>query len=299
MSIEEAAEGLQVPELSNVWKHLTDHPVLSDVAKLHRGIEWNEPLTEDGEETGNRAKFVKHSPAKGFRRGVAPRTKFNVFELPEMAFLSLLPEHKRTNAYKLPWEKPKAILNKSTRSRGRWRIAAFADSEGVTCYQTFTAVWPKTDAVDEWILSAVLNSPVANAFVATREGKIDNKKETLGGIPFPIFSPDQAGRLRGLIRDYQRLTETGTFTRAAETNMEEAERILKSIDAAVLDGYHLPPRVEHELLDFFRGEDRRTPFTFSPYLPQDEDVYFSLSERLSPSFQEATAGALLKRMAMS
>jgi hypothetical protein len=66
----------------------------------------------------------------------------------------------------------------------------------------------------------------------------------------------------------------------------------------VLDGYHLPARLEHELLEFFRGAERPTPFNFGPYFPEGEDVYFSLSERLSPDFKEATAGALLRRLAI-
>jgi hypothetical protein len=177
-------------------------------------------------------------------------------------------------------------------------LSAFPDSEGVTCYQTYFGIWPKSNDYDEWILSAVLNSPVANAFVSTREGKIDITKEILEQVPIPILSLAQITSLRELIQKYQRLTKQEGFMTAINANAAEAERVLKLIDAAVLDGYHLPPRVEQELLEFFRGDERPTPFPFSAYLPEGEDVYFSLSERLSPRFKESTAGSLLKRMAI-
>ena len=77
----------------------------------------------------------------------------------------------------------------------------------------------------------------------------------------------------------------------------DPERILKEIDALVLDGYRMPPRLERQLLDFFRGHSRPTSHDFSEYIPADCDVYFSLSEYLAPEFKAATSGELLKRMA--
>lgn len=300
MTVEDSAKGMHLPELPNVWRHLIDFPTLGEVAELHRGIEWNKALTKKGNgETGHRETLVRWTPAEGYRRGVAPRTKFNVFEQPAMPYLSMRKEDRRTDAYLWAWDRPKAILNKSTRSRGHWRMAAFADSEGVVCYQTYIGVWPKSENIDEWIIAAVLNSPLANAFVTTREGKVDITVRTLRKMPFPIFTAAQTERLRELIRSYRRLTAAESCMDDSHLISAEAEQTLKMIDATVLDGYHLPARVEHELLEFFRYDDRPTPFTFSPYLPHGEDVYFSLSERLSPQFRESTAGAYLKRMAAS
>ncbi len=131
-------------------------------------------MTADGNETGNRNKLIREEYAKGYMLGVSSRTKFNVFEVPRMYYLNVQEKYQRRNSFRHGWQKPKVILNASARSRGSWRIAAFPDSEGVTCYHTFTGVWSKTPRYDEWILSAILNSPVANAFVATREGKTNN-----------------------------------------------------------------------------------------------------------------------------
>ena len=293
LSVDKAKAGLIVPELPELWDFLINYPKLDDFAALGRGIEWNRPLTRKGAETGHRFTLVRKEPARGYRHGVAPRTGFHVFEKPSMSYLSLRPDDQRGNAWQREWDKPKAILNKSTRSRGPWRMSAFPDSEGVTFYQTYIGVWPKSDRYDEFTLSAILNSPVANAFVATREGKTDITMETLELIPLPHFTESQRDSLRALIERYQSIT-------ASQLNLtvsDDPDRLLKQIDALVLDGYRMPPRLERKLLDFFRGYSRPTSHPFSEYLPVDCAVYFSLSEYLSPEFAAATSGELLKRMA--
>jgi len=290
-TFESAQRSMLIPDLPEVWNFLDGHLTLIDVAEIHRGIEWNIPLTEHGKETGNRSKLVKDHPESGFKEGIAPQTDFKIFEQPATAYLNVVPETQRGSPWRHAWEKPKAILNKAARSRGRWRMASFPDIKGLACYQTYFGVWPKSHVLDEWSLSAVLNSPVANAFVATREGKTDVTKETLLLIPVPSFTEVQQARLRELIKDYQKITSAVPF----ENVQGDAESLLKQIDAAVLSGYRMPPRIERQLLDFFRGQDRPVRHSFSQYFPQDFPVYFSLSEYLSPNFSAATVGELLRR----
>ena len=297
LSVEEAARTFVIPELPEVWDFLVNYPTLIEVADIHRGLEWNLPLTKDGVETGHRSKFVRGKEVEGskdFMPGVAPQTSFNVFQKPHISYLSVRAEDQRRNSFRHAWNKPKAIINKAPRSRGRWRMAAFPDDEGVTCYQSFIGVWPKADQYDEWLLSAVLNSPVANAFVATREGKTNITIDTLSLIPVPHFIDAQRVRLRSLIEQYQKMISFPVRL----TSTDDPTDLLMEIDSLVLDAYRMPPRLERELLDFFRGqgEYRPTAHGFRDYFPGDCDVYFSLSEYLSPDFKAATSGQLLKRM---
>lgn len=292
LSIEDAKRSLLLPELPEVWDFLVNNPTLGEVADLHRGIEWNLPLTKDGKGTEHRSTLVRSNPADGYRLGVPPKAKFSVFEQPELRYLDFRPGIQRGGAWRYAWDRPKAILNKAARSRGRWRIAAFPDSTGLTCYQTFIGVWPKSDLFDEWTLSAILNSPVVNAFVATREGKTDVTVETLALAPVPHFTNGQRQEIRALIGKYQQVSSHALL---AEVD-REAEGLLMRIDAIVLAGYRMPPRVERELLDFFRGQPRRTRHAFSEYIPESCKVYFPLSEFLSPSFSAASSGELLRRL---
>jgi len=291
-SIDQARGTLLVPELPEVWDFLVNYPTLGDVAELHRGIEWNLPLTEKGAETGNRSRLVSDEPTTGYRLGVAPKTDFSVFEQPRLAYLNFKPEVQRGSAWKYDWNRPKAILNKAARSRGRWRVAAFPDSIGLACYQTYTGVWPKSHPFDEWSLSAILNSPVINAFVATREGKTDVTMETLALAPVPYFTEAQRMKLRELITEYQRIISIMPLSGV----VGDAESTLKQIDATVLAGYRIPPRIERQLLDFFRDQPRAAKHSFSEYIPEDCSVFFPLSEYLSPDFAAATSGEFLRRI---
>ncbi|HMB84095.1 MAG TPA: N-6 DNA methylase [Terriglobales bacterium] len=289
--VDAVERSLVVPELPEVWDFLVSYPTLDDVAEVYRGIEWNIPLIENGRETGNRSLLVKDRPTEGFRKGIAPQTDFKIFERPATAYLDFRPEMQKGGPWRHAWDKPKAIVNKAARSRGHWRMAAFPDSDGLACYQTYFGVWPKSDSLDEWSLSAILNSPVANAFVATREGKTDITKETLLLIPVPQFTEAQRIKLRELIKEYQKFTSTPPL----EGGQGDAESLLKQIDATVLSGYRMPPRIERQLLDFFRDQERPTRHSFSDYFPKDFSAYFSLADYLSPDFASATVGELLRR----
>ena len=280
VGISAAADGLGVPSLPEVWSYLLHHPRLGKVANIHRGLEWHERMV-----------FVRSTPAKGYRRGVAPRTRFDVFEVPRMMYLSVKPEHQRRNAWRHAWHQKKAIFNKTTRSRGPWRIAAFPDRVGVTCHQTYNAAWPVSDDYDEVLLAAILNGPVANAFLASREGKTDNTIETLRLIPVPVFTPEQRAALRSLVERYQEVVGEPAIVHGST---DAAERLLKRIDAMVMDGYGLPPRLEREVLDCFRGYRRPAGHEFGPYFSEKEESLFSLSEYLDSGFSKATAGELLR-----
>jgi hypothetical protein len=65
------------------------------------------------------------------------------------------------------------------------------------------------------------------------------------------------------------------------------------MDAEVLRLYDLPPRLERELLDYFRGE-RRTglPFLFPDYFPGDFNPYVHLHEFIADKYARSSAGAL-------
>ncbi len=295
INAEMAAQSLAVPDLPDVWDFLSSYHTLGQIAELHRGIQWKLHLTnkKKGTETGHRSKFVREEPDEEFMLGIPPKTKFNVFEKPRMLYLSMRDEDLLWGkaGHDFEWNKPKAILNKATRSRGRWRISAFPDTEGVTFYQTYIGVWPKSDDYDELLLAAILNSPVANAFVATREGKTDITIGTLNIIPAPYFTDSQRERLRLLIRQYQEAAYPAPMTIASG----DPERLLMEIDAVVLEGYRMPPRLESELLNYFRNSVRPTSHHFGDYLPPDCEIHFSLSEHLSPKFKDATAGELLRR----
>jgi hypothetical protein len=285
-----ATSGLSVPQLNELWSYLVGTQTLGDVATASRGIEWNIPLIgEDRKETGNRQRLVLDEPIPGeTREGVPPGAKISLFQKPDTKHLIMRSEDQRGKAYKLPWNLPKVILNKARRSRGPWRISAFADFDQLTCYQTFIAVWPHDPAITT-ALAATLNGPVANAFFFTKKEGLDVTIAIIKELPMPTLSESQRAAIETAVSTYLRAVESG--------NWEDANASLLQIDALVLKGYDLPPKLERKLLDFFRGcgHSRQVPFAFGDYFPPDFEPSFSLLEYLSDELRLSTAGTFRAR----
>ena len=293
----EAGESLAIPELSKVWHHLRHCTVLGDIAQVHRGIEWESNLIDPAtrEETGNRDRLVRKKGFKHSVKGIPPQAKpFFAFECPPTAYLDMSEEERRGNAHDYAWSQPKVILNSKTKSRGPWRIAAFTDTEGLACYQTFTAVWPNRQS-DLITLTAVLNGPVANAFVATREGKTDITNDTLEAVPVPSFSDAKRSKLESLVSAYCVAADRAADEILSNRFQKEAVQLLRAIDATVLDAYDLPPRLERMLLDYFRGEGRTSRIEFGDYFPVDFSPRMSYSEYVSQEWKEATGRKFLEK----
>ncbi len=108
-------------------------------------------------------------------------------------------------------------------------------------------------------LSAVLNSPLVSAFIASREGNRDIRKTTLEDCPIPSLAPSDMATLERYVDDL-----TAALSEQPESKLplwrlvwggdsweERARNILLQIDALVLRAYNLPPWIERKLLEIF------------------------------------------------
>ena len=77
---------------------------------------------------------------------------------------------------------------------------------------------------------------------------------------------------------------------------EEAKQTLLQIDALVLKGYNLPPRLERRLLDFFRGAQRSVPFAFNEYFPESFSSTIPLWLYVSPEYKKCSVGYFLSNI---
>src|ERR1700738_1140518 len=75
---------------------------------------------------------------------------------------------------------------------------------------------------------------------------------------------------------------------------ERADKILDQIDAHVLKAYDLPPRLERQLLEYFRGEQRPTLHEWSHWFPESFTPFIPLHEYLSEDHRKARKELLLK-----
>lgn len=226
---------LRLPELAQVWSELRHHDRLGDVAAIHRGVEWK---TEQATRTSDESR-----PGSTLGLLKAPRG-LPQYVPPEPQYLDLSPDLMRRNALSYPWGQPKVVLNAVRRSRGPWKVAAFVDRSGLVVSQNFTAIWPDAGYSLE-VVAAILNGPVANAFLTMRVPGRHLEIRFLKQIPLPRLTPSIVSSIESKVMRYLE-------------QVDEAARsqLLLDIDAEVLAAYDLSPRAERELLRHFDGTSR-------------------------------------------
>ena len=285
------AEHMGLLRLPEVWEATASMQRLADVASIHRGIQYNKRFSV------HEAELVATEPRADFAPGVrGTRGSAEPFVVTGQVFLNVDAKLMLTSAGLFPWHEPKLIVNTGRRSRGPWVMSAAMDELGLVCYQNLHGVWlDKTVPLE--VGAAVLNGPVANAFIAVREGKRHVRVQTLRDVPVPEFDEVQKGRVVSLVREY---AQTRGSWLAQEVEEREAHdqclQLLLEIDAEVLRAYDLPLRVEHNLLDYFHGHERAGPVDFNHYIPKGFRPHFPLHMHVSGAIAEASAAETLKRL---
>ena len=97
-------------------------------------------------------------------------------------------------------------------------------------------------------------------------------------LPIPPALPSHVAEL---VINYGRLLQDLTKT-GSEDEMEE---VLTRIDAAVLDAYDLPARLERQLLDYFRDSDRPVAHAWRHWDERIPAPGLTLAERVSGRFR--------------
>jgi len=278
------------PPLSEIWDYLRANPRLKDIAEIHRGIEWNIPLSE------NRSKLISLKEKPQFKKGLdTVPGNIEPYHVQGLVYLNMEDRFKRTNAHSLPWDRPKIITNRHIISRGPWRIVGHPDSTGLVCRENFIVIWPKTQLTVE-VLSAVINSPLVNAFLFVREEKRSNRNVTLRHTPIPLPESIDSERITHLVGYYLKLRLRITEASSKKLSLREYLQTLMEIDSLILKAYDLPPRLERKLLEFFRGYPRPVPFAFPDYFPEDFRPCIPLHEYIEMDLEQASAGQLLKKI---
>jgi hypothetical protein len=182
------------------------------------------------------------------------------------------------------------VVNAVRLSRGAWRLAAAVDTDGLVLSQQLFGCWSKPESTIELLtLAAILNGPVANAFIADRDPAKGIRVSTMRAIPLPGDIP--AG-LTALVAEYTAVVTSSTFE-LGRPNDDAAARLLDRIDALVLRAYDLPPKVERRLLEHFRGHRRPTVHPWQHWLPEGMDLAVPLHEYVSGVYAKATSNWVL------
>ena len=258
--------------LQRVWDKLASLARLGDVAEIHRGFEYKLSLEE------NEDKLVSDVPREGFAKGLRQVTDdFEPYTASSSTYLNMNPELMRREAYKLPWDKPKVIANAARLSRGPWLVAGAVDDKGLVCTQSFHGIWA-TGTLPIEIIAALLNGPIANAFLSASRTSRHNQIRTLRQIPIPQFGPAEIHRMVSLVREYMADREQW---RAESHNFNDFDRscrgLMGQIDEEILGAYKLPMDLEREVLAYFKGYARPGPIPPAQLKPSHTNrLYTSL-----------------------
>jgi hypothetical protein len=265
---------LWIGELAELWEWLRRYRTLGNIASVHRGIEW---------QPGRQTSAMSLSPKKGWVPGISAANSVHAFAIPHNVYLDVRPQILRGGAINFAWSEGKILANAVRLSRGPWCLAAAADRDKLIVSQQLYGIWPEADVSLE-SLAAVLNGPLANAFAAVHSPKDRIRLGTLSAIPIPESVPHRVTELAKL---YTRVVSQGIDFFSAK-RVGQAEAILDQIDALVLKAYDLPPRLEKELLEYFRTAKRPTVHEWKHWLPDDFVPCIPLHEVLSEQYKVAT-----------
>ncbi len=192
---------------------------------------------------------------------------------------------KLLNALQYSWEKPKVIANAARLNRGTWRFAAYPDRNGLVCSQQFFGIWLRDNSnIDINTLSAILNNPLANAYLTTHSRTERFRVGTLKKLPIP--SEIDAGLISRLVLEYQKILEALPIEKSERDR--ELNSLLIEIDAEILKAYDLPPRLERNLLDYFRGYARPVTHPFTGWFPEGYTPFIPLHEYISEEYKKIT-----------
>lgn len=244
-----AREKLRTAELDRVWSSLAGHPRLSSIAVAHRGARWAAEPTKNG-----RAR-ESAEPIRTYRLGIRRATdQFEpYFVAGGIEDLDDAPEAIREGEG-LPWHLPKAIVHWDWRAGSAWPITAVPDYGGLVAFERFSGVWT-TGSVSPGVVAAILNGPVANAYLGALGRPGDDGSSALEDVPIPSLSDDLVSRLHDLVATY-RTERSHLPIQLTREGIDRSLELPGAIDDLVLEAYGLPPSVEAQLLRHFAGESR-------------------------------------------
>ncbi len=273
---------LVVPLLKEVWDRLKSFPCFRDTARFRTGIRYKRGIPE--------IELVQNLAFPDSEKGIFNVTHgFYQYTADDTVYMSMKAQHMENAAYKYSWDLPKIALPVGRMARGPWRFAAAIDIEGRVLGRSFYAVWPKINSLSVYTLAALLNSPVAQAFVYCNVSDRNLLVKTYEEIPIP--------KLDALLRHDQTISNlVKLYIDELQGDENIAYETLLKIDAEILKLYHLSPKLERKLLDIFWEQKRPVPFAFKGYISPEIASWIPLHSYISEDFHEGTLEKVMNRI---
>ncbi len=272
--------GWEQNPLERLWAELGGAAKLSSMVEIHRGIRY-----AAGFDT-NDPTFVSNVERAGFVPGLSQfGDDFRLYSIGRIQYLTT--EAQIEVGADWPWKSPKVIVSAARKSRGQWVTVAAVDYGKLVCTQNFHCVWPDLGGLTTEVIAALINGPVANAWLSQQGGKRHSQVRFYATIPLPTFSPTATELITRYVDRYARLQGTA-----------EGMNVLLKIDAAVLDAYGLSQEAESELLAWFDGARRPGVPGFTEYGTEFEQARAEYRQELMSGINQRRV-ELIRRKSLS
>jgi len=275
-----ASDTLWIAPLDALWRHVASLPKLGDLVHAHWGIRWHD---------GGQRHAASARPETGRRKGIATAADHRAFALGRTWWLDVTPA-RLYGGGELPWNEAKILCNAGRSTRGKWRICAAVDRDRLVTSQQFAALWPNDSSVDLDAIAAVINGPLANAFLSEHSADRRLRIATLLAIPIPTQLSERIG---DMARQYAHLLASHSAILGGERILQE---LIDEIDAAVLADYDLPPRLVRSLLASFRNQRRPLAHEWHDWNVSESDPALSLAELRSEWARKSRRGWLQQEL---
>ena len=179
------------------------------------------------------------------------------------------------------FESPRSkILVNSGRAPGNpWRIYAAIDDVGYFPSQSFHCVLPKDDSVSPEECVAVLNNPVASAWVDSRNRRRWIGEDTLRELPFPVFTGPQREAVIAQVREITALKKHELHRQTSYgSSGQRIYDLTLSIDKLVFEAFRIGENSLRMLNRYFAGY-RRPGMGWTGADQQSEEVASTSNER--------------------
>jgi len=295
---------LSIPELEEVWifcQRFNRLSALVDEEKTGKGLEY-----KGKPKKGETYDIKKHLPPNAqttsinrFKSAVQGYAKFDskikLTDIPKLYWMNLADEVIRRPGHGKETGLSQILINSAPVSRGPWRLKALIDKRGYPITSSFIAIRSKIEGWSLEVLWAILNSPLANAYIYCYGTKRLVGVKRVLGLPIPNISDDDLYHLDELVKDYFRTVSSKSGILQSHVDTKEAEKKILAVDAEVLRLYDLPPRLERQVLYLFDGWERRgVDFEFTRYFPKDFESFIPLHEYLSEEYQRSNVSFVSK-----
>jgi hypothetical protein len=302
---------LWIPDLPDLWEWCQNLPPLSKIAAVERGLEYqakgelpSNAFTCGPTAPPHRGRFAE------LRIGYAKTSADDrIDRTPREYYMNLASDVVGVRRGGAETGQPQIILSYVRVSRGPWRWKGFIDGEGRPFESCFLGVRPSPIvALPLEFFWALLNSPLANAFLYCHTMKRQNLKGLVEQIPFPVATPHTMDRVVECAVEYlaearkplpESMSAAPLFTAPNHAEPMNRRRVLSALlrlDSEVLRLYDLPAAQERALLNSFAGYERPglpPGVVFNRYYPDRFRETIPLHVYLSSAYerQRTTGGA--------